>query len=170
MIEGKRCAVFCVCLCLRCMHLTPLAPHPLRSPLKAQLQAELASATDAEAEGIKAEFDAREKAFEHGAHHLQCRPCARALCSPLHSPASLLPGRRPRPRPARRAHDDRVQARRRSPLHPLPAALPAWPLLTPRPLYRFHDAATVRLAPPRPASPRPLLTHPSLPPVDFLSK
>ncbi len=42
-----------------------------KRPLKAQLQAELASATDAQAEEIRAEFDAREKAFEHSLDHEQ---------------------------------------------------------------------------------------------------
>ncbi len=92
------------------MHLTPLAPHPLRSPLKAQLQAELASATDAEAEGIKAEFDAREKAFEHDLDHVQRDVHMMIECS-----------------------------------------------------YSTHRPASPRLAP-------PLLTHPSPPPIDFLSK
>ena len=42
-----------------------------KRPLKAQLQAELASATDAEAAELRAEFDAREKAFEHDLDHTQ---------------------------------------------------------------------------------------------------
>ena len=67
-----------------------------KRPLKAQLQAELASATDAEAEGIKAEFDAREKAFEHDLDHVQrdvhmmieCSYSTRRPASPRLAPPS----------------------------------------------------------------------------------
>ena len=50
--------------------LSPAAFLVAQTP-RAQLQAELAGATDAQAEEIRAEFDAREKAFEHSLDHEQ---------------------------------------------------------------------------------------------------
>ena len=114
MVEGKRCARSrAPWLELRASH---PPPSPSRRPLKAQLQAELASATDAQAEEIRAEFDAREKAFEHSLDHeqrdvhmmIQCSystrrprraaprpPCRCAYPLPSHRFPVQVSGRRP---------------------------------------------------------------------------
>ena len=71
-----------------------------KRPLKAQLQAELASATEAQAEELRAEFDAREKAFEHDLDHTQRDVHLMIECS-------YSARRPPRPTPLRSARCSR---------------------------------------------------------------